>query len=715
MLAPRFVVFVGLLVVSSSTDVIPQELSDETPVTLPLSRERHHFKSLLLSNPNYFGNLPDSGFDPVVSIAGNTTYEELVCVGFEPRSSRLNGVVYVYQPVGYGGGVCTNGTPEYVRFYVSFDDGATWNDEGTVAFRAYDIPGTTKSRRLEYAVSLKIEPPRKFCTTENIALVRAILSWNQPPPPNQPNWPPVWGNVHNTYIQIQARPQLTITDLASFGELNIPNSVLELFATNQPLALATPTPSFGSDVMRRYKEAKVEPLRYKFPMIQNLLSSSSNEALSDPLFSSVLDDLGPVIDLDDILFPTNGNTSYENLECIGLNTNEDTLEAVIRIRRPVGYGGDLCSKGSTEYVTFWADFDQNGSLESCLGTASVRVHDIASIPSEGLEYGVYLPIDLTHQRRLCTSGPKVVRVRAILAWQSPPPCSNPNYVPTWGTRRDTFVHITPGPEIPVGAFLPQMSIVGGIPFEQISTVNGMTTADALFALNGLPPDPLERPCPFGRRVVIQGPQFPGKQYRVQVQRHGETGWTTVNTPLKVVNASGVVSTRFPSDDGVFTYLTHAQNISNVLAWWNTSGDGDWRIRIEGFVGGALSGAQTLPIIRLDNTPPSTSISISTGTGDCGKFPIGTSLSGTFTARDIHFREFSLVVKPPINTSPVGVPSPSSGMSQTSFVGDPWTLNTTGMTACGYIVEVDARDRSILNSATVGHYREASVGFCLDDE
>ena len=28
------------------------------------------------------------------------------------------------QPFGYGGDICSSGTPEYVRFYLSFDNGA---------------------------------------------------------------------------------------------------------------------------------------------------------------------------------------------------------------------------------------------------------------------------------------------------------------------------------------------------------------------------------------------------------------------------------------------------------------------------------------------------------------------------------------------------------------------------------------------------------------
>jgi len=55
---------------------------------------------------------------------------------------------------------------------------------------------------LEYDVTLQINPARYFCFFENLPKVRAILSWNSPPPPNDPTFTPVWGNVVEERIQI---------------------------------------------------------------------------------------------------------------------------------------------------------------------------------------------------------------------------------------------------------------------------------------------------------------------------------------------------------------------------------------------------------------------------------------------------------------------------------------------------------------------------------
>jgi hypothetical protein len=154
--------------------------------------ERLQFRSLILVNPNYFGNLKVSPFPPVLNIIGDTAFEEIGRVGFQPQFNRLDAVIFIRQPAGYGGGLCTSGTPEYVRFYLSFDNGATWQDQGLASFTAHDIAGASAASPLEYAVSVQVTPPKKFCFTANLVLVRAILSWNVPPPPNDPDFSPVW-------------------------------------------------------------------------------------------------------------------------------------------------------------------------------------------------------------------------------------------------------------------------------------------------------------------------------------------------------------------------------------------------------------------------------------------------------------------------------------------------------------------------------------------
>ena len=86
--------------------------------------------------------------------------------------------------------------------------------------------------------------------------------------------------------------------------------------------------------------------------------------------------------------------------------HERAVRGARRVKKPLGYSGGLCTQGSREYVTFWADLNANGFFETCLGTASVQVHDIAEVPSQGLEYAVFLPVDFGPYRRPCQAGPR---------------------------------------------------------------------------------------------------------------------------------------------------------------------------------------------------------------------------------------------------------------------------------------------------------------------
>jgi hypothetical protein len=70
-----------------------------------------------------------------------------------------------------------------------------------------------------------------------------------------------------------------------------------------------------------------------------------------------------------------------------------------------------------------------------------------------------LPVALNPYRQPCSKGPKVVRIRAILSWNAPVPCGNPNQIPTWGNREETLINIAPVTSAPAG----KIAILGGIP------------------------------------------------------------------------------------------------------------------------------------------------------------------------------------------------------------------------------------------------------------
>ncbi len=116
----------------------------QAAVQKPRSKERGAFNTLPLTNPNYFGNLLERPFKPVLSSSSNTHDEQLACVAYHQQQERFEGVVYVNQPSGNGTDICGPGMPEYVRFYLSFDHSPTREDQGLTSFQAYNIPGGTE-------------------------------------------------------------------------------------------------------------------------------------------------------------------------------------------------------------------------------------------------------------------------------------------------------------------------------------------------------------------------------------------------------------------------------------------------------------------------------------------------------------------------------------------------------------------------------------------
>jgi hypothetical protein len=489
-----------------------------------------------------------------------------------------------------------------------------------------------------------------------------------------------------------------------------------------------------SELVQLYK-AKTEghavpPHRFGYSAIQNAVQHGNQETFLQ------LDEQWKALDIDlakavAALEQTQANVSYEELTCLGLEYNLDRLVATFKIKRATGYSGDLCTPGSTEYVAFWADW--NNTCEwTYLNTLQVNVHDIPSIPADGLFYSAVLPVDLSAFRRPCEDGPKVARIRAVLSWSTPPSTTDPNVLTAWGNQLDAHVQLRPGNPNPEGT--PIISIVGGIGIADINVFgNGMTKPSATFAFGGSPADPwlLGRECPFGGLIIVQGPPLLGFQYRLWARLQGQPATEqVVKNTFHVVNWLGVGSNITPNPvTGFVNYLDTLSNMDQVLAHWAPSGDDISEIRLELTT---MGGPVYTPwyTIQLDNTAPrrrpflapfeppevTCEIHIDSG-GDCKDFNSGpgSKITGHFVARDVHFGAFSLSTLP----SSLLPPNPTTATPSTSQTatfaagGDAWQLDTSGMTPCGYVVLLQVWDRSIVNSVPGQHnYNYYDVGFCL---
>ena len=734
-------------------------------------------------NPNYFGNLKVSPFEPVKVIKNNTSYEELMCVGFNPHFERLETVVHIKRSSGYGGNICSAGTPEYVRFYVDLDNTGDWEDIGMVSFTAYNIPG---DKPLEYDLSITLDAKKKFCFVKNLPKIRAILSWRDPPPADTPDHTPVWGNALEARIQIEELKIFIIKDLLKMPNVSIPDEMLNIFDLEKEVDLKAPKKLSIPELAHLYKDKGVPKHRFGFTKINEIMGKSGlqlnkiaheNVSLPDeiPLIHPLVDIGFDPIEIPDIIekfipIPL-GDTTYEELKCVGLNTNQDVLAGVIEVKKPNGYLSDLCGAGSDEYVAFWIDWG-DGAGWSYVGTTLVNVHDINDMPGQGLQYSVFLPVNLSGRRQPCADGAKVVKVRAILSWEVAPPSWNPHYIPRWGNRKQTLVHITPGPIIEEGDHTPFLSVVGNMGIDDIDPSTGLATGTGVMAAF------TANKSPFGGVITITGHiAFPPNsftgggmsatplKYKIFVRRSlpGEP-WQQLNNSfnVKLVNQVGSLfigpynHTQKIDPNGYYTYLEDLEGNERrfvegfVLAKWVTGAtmEGIWEIRMEAFdpvtatTYLALNPDSTQQIIkvRIDNEWPAPSIDITGYTHDgvfkpaeaCGTFRKGDIIHGTYSFFDDYFGRLSVWAEP---TSPASggklcvqpgailcnavstwktPPSISRSYPAVPTTGESgkWALDTSDMQPCGYIVRIHGHDRAIIDSGFIGHYGGSSVGFCL---
>jgi len=132
----------------------------------------------------------------------STEYEQLKCIGLDPDTGQLTGVVKVKKGSGYSGRPSTTGSREYIAFWV--DWGLGFQYEGTASVAVYDF-GWLPHAGLEFNVTLPDDLLSRMQTRgegTGTVKVRAVLSWNTPPSTTDPNAPIVWGNSIEMRIPI---------------------------------------------------------------------------------------------------------------------------------------------------------------------------------------------------------------------------------------------------------------------------------------------------------------------------------------------------------------------------------------------------------------------------------------------------------------------------------------------------------------------------------
>ena len=662
--------------------------------------------------------------ESVVAHSGNTFYEELQTVAYNPDFQTLEAIFATKQDNGYNGNLCTPGSMAFVRFYLDYGKG--WEDQGYTGVAEHDIPTGLDCRKhaekpLHYSASLVIQPKTAYCETHVLPKARAILEWNKIPPPNDPNYNSIWGDTVDDYIQIKPRKKIIFEhpDFLNLLELAIqqPNSKLTDLAKIVPGAQTALEASKASlisqplglsSLVELYKgNTAVTPARYGLQHVQAAMQSFDSAVISQNI--EIWKKYG--IDWSAIiaeLEKTNADTSYEQLENVALDYNLERFVASFRIKRPGGYAGNLCTSGSVEYVSFWADWNNDCNWEYA-GTAAVNVHDINDVPADGLSYAAILPYDFTHKHKDCHN-PNIVKIRAVLSWNTPPSTTDPDKLEYWGNLIDRYVQVKPGVDIPEGSVLPYFYVLGGIPVDKISNATGLTTSGAAFALNAFP---VEAGAPFAGEVVIQGPSYNGYFYRIKVTNLSTSVSQYLTDPLWLV---GYHQNPLPphntylniNPDSAHYYAYQAKgfdfddNVDNVLARWTPGGNDKWQIDLEILgVPGVFS-----KVIQMDNTDPSAILNIDNG-GDCTHFHLGETITGHFSASDDYISSYTL------SASFVGVLD--SGNANTFNQPFSFATNPAG-TPCGSI-DLVVYEKTIHNSVSTGYhgngYRQEIV--CLQPQ
>lgn len=704
---------------------------------LPPEIARQNFHALLLANPNFFGNLPESPYKPVLSIKGDTAYESIGCVGYNPQLAQLRATININLASGYSGGICSNGSQEYVRFYLSYDNGTTWQDQGLKAVNVFDVPGP---KPLEYAVSLQISPIEKFCFLQNLPRVRAILSWNSPPPAASPNWTPVWGNVVDAQIQIEGFELIILGELLAEAKVKLPEQIAQVIDPLQPVQLTPPKPLPPVELHRLYANGNVPQHRFLAPAIAATAGSPALASIPRSAIAGIVLNkpseifVGiPDINLAALIeqwLNTNGDTTYEQLDCVGLDPNTSQLVGILELKQSNGYSGGPCTAGSKEFVAFWVDW---GSGWEYAGTTSVLVHDYNIVAPNKLEYNVFLPVDLLSHQKPCKAGPQTAKVRAVLSWETPPSTSDPYASVVWGNAKEGLILVPPGETIGTGQQVPVLSAVGDVPTSKIASTGRIT--DAVTITTGVH----YVDAPFGGRITLAGMisnPTPGLKYRIMKAPHGSSAFTpVVNEPggltLTINTFSGGFWTQSQQTihadaDGYYTYQDYSPDHfveGNILGVWNTtSADSgyafDLRVDLYGAPGPDIE--SNVVTVLVNNQAPVAVLSASFG--ECGKISTSATqpaITGTFTATASDFGSFGFTILPPGPAHGV-LPSPASGssvklggtISDPGLSGQAFSLTTTGMDPCGYSVTLGVWDRTNVNSGQTSNYAQDSFGFCL---
>jgi hypothetical protein len=584
---------------------------------------------------------------------------------------------------------------------------------GMNGVNVHDLPDSKDcagliEKPLSYVVKLKINANHFSCKKVNLPRVKAILSWNSIPPAGNPNPVIAWGDSKEANIQIS--PLVLLSPVFPIDKLgNLINKAL-LNPTTSLAGIASSLPD-GASQLQDIKTAVTIPKAEIAELVKLYVNNNpaiQPERMGTKILAESISTKNPAVvaaNKDilknaglnwDLVIPKftalNGNTSYEELYCVGADYNQQSLVASLKVKLSSGYSGDLCTQGSKEYVGFWIQV-QPGCKWEYAGTSFVNAYDIAMKP-DGISYSVILPFDLTKYRHNCDI-PVILKLRAVLSWNVPPSTTDPASVPYWGNIVDSYIQVAPGAV--VDTTKPVMITLGGVSIDNIDDATGLTKPGAFIEINHTATYP---GSPFGGIIVMQGLTDPyqGMKYRVKVTNLRDGSWYYLNNRLYLLGFNnGNLTHPYIDPDASFyyTYQNIYGNLDMVLANFSPGTNDKLMITLELLGGGSVS-----KVIQMDSTGVQYTLNVDKA--PCNGYTKGEHITGNFSLTEPWLWNYFL-------TSGFA-PNVYSGTASVGFTIFDFDTSTSA-TPCGSI-NLSGNVKTILNSVTPGYHFNYGVVVCL---
>jgi hypothetical protein len=344
-------------------------------------------------------------------------------------------------------------------------------------------------------------------------------------------------------------------------------------------------------------------------------------------------------------------------------------------------------------------------------------------------------MNVTERLKQC-GNPNIIRIRAVLSWESLPSTTDPNKLNHWGNYKDALVQIRPL-SIHDSKIHSAIHYVGSVDRLLIDPASHLYHAGAASVNTNRP---------WGGTIrfngIIDRNGFNGIiKYRLLVKTMGasDSFFQPVSTTETfrlddLATLAGAYDDKQVTVDGWYTYNQNLNpghsifNVDNLLANWEASSlaDGAYTIR---FVHTDEIGNEVIAdefSIIVCNKPMTVSLTANTVVdplsdldlvidgGDCHSYTPGEpTINGHLKVVHPYFAKWELRLEPASHThaaTPAPAPVSVSSLTDTGAV-ETWSLDTAPLDPCGYTVSLTGYSRVIRNNDTnLPAYGPKAVGF-----